>query len=122
MDPRKLGARLTQYRQRLRLSVTEFARQSGVDYMQISRYEKGETLPSLPTAIRLARVLQVSLDELFTGSNPPQPPMFRNESLLERMRHLDRLPAERQAMALRVLDTVITGHELEALSERLRRG
>ena len=48
--------------------------------------------------------------------------MFQNESLLERMRQLDQLPADRQAMALRVLDTVITGHELEALSERLRRG
>ena len=102
MDPRELGVQLTQYRQRLRLSITE-------------------TLPSLPTAIRLARVLQVSLDELFTGSNPPQPPMFQNESLLARMRQLDQLPPDRQAMALRVLDTVITGHELEALSERLRR-
>jgi putative transcriptional regulator len=122
MDPREFGVRLTQYRRRLRLSITELARQSGVDYMQVSRYEKGETLPSLPTAIRLARVLQVSLDELFTGSNPPQAPMFQNESLLARMRQLDQLPPDRQAMALRVLDTVITGHELEALSERLRRG
>ena len=122
MDPRELGVRLTQYRRRLRLSITELAAQSGVDYMQVSRYEKGATLPSLPTAIRLARVLQVSLDELFTGTNPPQAPMFQNESLLERMRQLDQLSPDRQAMALRVLDTVITGHELEALSERLRRG
>lgn len=122
MDARELGARLMQYRKRLRLSITELAGQSGVDYMQISRYEKGQTLPSLATAIQLARVLQVSLDELFTGSNSPQAAMFQNESLFERMRQLDQLPADRQAMALRVLDTVITGHELEALSERLRRG
>jgi hypothetical protein len=37
------------------------------------------------------------------------------------MRELDQLPADRQAMALRVLDTVIAGYELESLSERLRR-
>ena len=121
MDAREFGVRLTQYRRRLRLSVTELANQSGVDYMQISRYEKGQTLPSLDTAIRLTRVLQVSLDELLTGSNPPEPLLFQNTRLLERMRELDQLPADRQAMALRVLDTVITGHEIEALSERLRR-
>lgn len=121
MDPRELGVRLTRYRQRLGLSMTQLANQSGVDYMQISRYEKGQTLPSLDTAVRLSIVLKVSLDELVTGTQPPEPPMFKNEPLLERMRELDQLPADRQAMALRVLDTVITGHELESLSERLRR-
>ncbi|PYQ28228.1 MAG: hypothetical protein DMF56_17495 [Acidobacteria bacterium] len=121
MDPRELGVRLTRYRQRLQLSMTQLANQSGVDYMQISRYEKGQTLPSLDTAVRLSIVLKVSLDELVTGTQPPEPPMFKNEPLLERMRELDQLPADRQAMALRVLDTVITGHELESLSERLRR-
>jgi transcriptional regulator with XRE-family HTH domain len=121
MDPRELGVRLTQYRQRLRLSITEVANRCGVDYMQVSRYEKGQTLPSLDTAVRLSRVLKVSLDELATGNEPPEPPIFKNEQLLERMRELDQLPADRQAMALRVLDTVITGHELESLSERLRR-
>ena len=121
MDAHELGVRLTQYRQRARLSITELANRSGVDYMQVSRYEKGKTLPSLDTAVRLGRVLQVSLDELLIGSNPPEAPLFKNALLLERMRELDQLPADRQAMALRVLDTVITGHELETLSERLRR-
>lgn len=121
MDARELGVRLSQYRQRMRLSITELADQSRVDYMQISRYEKGRTLPSVETAVRISQVLRVSLDELLTGNVPPEPPPFRNERLLERMRQLDQLPADRQAMALRVLDTVITGHELETLSERLRR-
>jgi transcriptional regulator with XRE-family HTH domain len=121
MDARELGVRLSQYRQRMRLSITELANQSGVNYMQISRYEKGRTLPSVETAVRISQVLRVSLDELLTGALPPEPPLFKNERLLERMRQLDQLPADRQDMALRVLDTVITGHELEALSERLRR-
>ena len=120
MDARELGARLTQYRKRQQLSITELANQSGVDYMQISRYEKGKTVPSLDTAVRLSQVLHVSLDELVTGT-PPEAPLFKNERLLERMRELDQLPPARQAMALRVLETVITGHELESLSERLRR-
>ena len=84
------------------------------------RYEKGQTLPSLDTAVRLAHALQVSLDEL-TGDAPPPPAAFTNPRLHDRLRELDRLPADRQELALRVLDTVITGHELEGLADRLRR-
>ena len=75
MDAREFGVRLTQYRQRLRLSIPELARYCGVDYMQISRYEKGKTVPSLDSAIRLSTALHVSLDELLTGTNPPGPPL-----------------------------------------------
>src|SRR5204863_7911675 len=111
MDPRELGVRLTRYRQRLQLSMTQLANQSGVDYMQISRYEKGQTLLSLDMAVRLPIVLKVSLDELVTETHPPAPPMLKNKRLLERMREPDQLPAHRQAMALRVLDPASTAHE-----------
>lgn len=121
MKTRAFGARLIQFRERLHLSITELANRLGVDYMQISRYEKGQSLPSLDTAIRLAKVLKVSLDELAGETAPPEPPAFRNARLFERMRELDRIPADRQEIALRVLDTVIAGHELDTLGERLRR-
>lgn len=121
MKTREFGLRLTQYRERLDLSITELASRLGVDYMQISRYEKGQSLPSLDTAIRLAKVLEVSLDELATGSGPLEPPAFQNARIFACMRRLDQIPPDRQELALRVLDTVIAGHELDALGERLRR-
>jgi transcriptional regulator with XRE-family HTH domain len=124
MKMREFGVRLTQLRERLQLSVTQLARLLGVDYMQVSRYEKGQSLPSLDTAARLAQILKVSLDQLVTGSEPPEPPpppVFKNARLLERMRQLDAIPADRQELALRVLDTVIAGYELEDLGKRLAR-
>jgi transcriptional regulator with XRE-family HTH domain len=124
MKMREFGVRLTQLRERLQLSITQLAGLLGVDYMQISRYEKGQSLPSLDTAVRLAQALKVSLDQLATGSEAPEPPpplLFRNALLLERMRRLDAIPVERQDLALRVLDTVIAGQELEDLGNRLRR-
>jgi transcriptional regulator with XRE-family HTH domain len=121
MKQNAFGERLIRYRERQNLSITELANKIGVDYMQVSRYEKGQGLPSLQTAIRLAQVLEVSLDELATGNNPPEPPAFKNQRLFKRMRDLDAIPADRQELALRVLDTVIAGHELETLGERLRR-
>ena len=124
MKTREFGVRLTRLRERQQLSVTQLANLLRVDYMQVSRYEKGQTLPSLETAIRLTKVLKVTLDELATGtgpSEPPEPPVFQNERLLQRMRELDQIPSERQELALRVLDTVISGHQLEDLGNRLRR-
>ena len=120
MRNREFGVRLTRYRERQHLSITQLAAQAGVDYMQISRYEKGVSLPALGVAVRLAEVLDITLDELATGSTP-EPPAFRNKRLFEHMRALDQLPADRQAMALRILDTVVTGYELERVSESLRR-
>ena len=121
MELREFGVRLTQYRKRVRLSTADLARHAGVDYMQIARYEKGATAPSLDSAIRLAIVLDVSLDELVRGTEPPKPLVFKNQKLFECMRQLDEIPADRQEMALRVLETVIAGYHLEDLSNRLRR-
>lgn len=120
MNPIEFGARINRFRGYQKLSVAELARKLGIDYMQVSRYEKGKGFPSLDSAVRLARVLKVSLDQLVLGTDPPEPPAFKNTRLYNRMLELDRLPAERQEMALRVLDTVIAGYQLEDLSRRLR--
>jgi transcriptional regulator with XRE-family HTH domain len=122
MKTREFGVRLTQLRERVHLSITQLAGMVGVDYMQVSRYEKGQTLPALETAARLARALQVSLDLLVNGGEAPEPlaAPLKNSRLRERMRQLEAIPAARQELALRVLDTVIAGHELEELGNRLR--
>lgn len=120
MERREFGVRLTRLRKRAGLTTTQLAQRTDIGYMQISRYEKGITFPSFDSAVRIARVLGITLDELARDIEPAEP-MFQNTRLLERMRELDRIPADRQEMALRILDTVITGHELEGLSARLRR-
>lgn len=89
MKMRELGVRLTLLRQRVGLSITQLANQIAVDYIQISRYEKGQSLPSLDTAVRLANVLEVSLDELAAGTEPPEPLTFQNARLVARMRVRD---------------------------------
>jgi transcriptional regulator with XRE-family HTH domain len=123
MNARQFGRRLAGYREQRRLSTTALARQIGIDYMQIYRYEKGESLPSLETATRLARVFQISLDVLATGQEAPAPPapppLIRHARLLEQIRTLDALPQERQELASRILEAVIAG-ELDAVARRVR--
>lgn len=114
------GRRLAEARKQMRLSGPQLAREIGVDSMMIYRYEKGQSMPSFETAIRIANLFHMSLDELANGREIPQPPpSFRNPRLLERMRALDELPPERQELAARVLDALLAG-ELDALARRLR--
>jgi len=54
MKFRELGVRVTRYRERRQLSITQLANLLGVDYMQVTRYEKGQSLPSLDTAVPCA--------------------------------------------------------------------
>lgn len=119
MSAREFGVRLTQYREERKLSMSELARQLGIDYMQVHRYEKGQSVPSFETAIRLANVLQMSLDVLATGRDAPAPPV-RNARLLQQIQELEALPPERQELAARFLEAVIAG-ELDAVARRIRR-
>ena len=116
MRMREFGVRLTRFRERANLSITQLARYAGVDYMQISRYEKGATVPSLDTAVRIAQTLHITLDQLAIAEEdavpPPAPaPLFRNTRLLDRMRALDGISAERQELALRILDAILAAPE-----------
>ncbi len=118
---REFGPRLKRLREQRELSLTELSRLLGIDYMQVYRYEKGLNLPSLETAIRLAKILQVSIDDLVTGRAHSEPPKIKSVRIFERMRELDQLPKDKQALALQILDTVIAQHELQSLTDRLRR-
>ena len=114
------GPRLYHARKQMHLSAPQFAELIDVDPMMVYRYEKGESMPSFATAIRIANLFQISLDELANGREVPErPPSFRNQGLLERMRALDELPPERQELAARMLDAVMAG-ELDAIVRRLR--
>lgn len=118
---REFGPRLKRLREQRELSLAELARLLGIDYMQVYRYEKGLNLPSLETAIKLAQILQVSIDELVSGRGRIEPPKFKSVRIFERMRELDQLPRDKQELALQILDTVIAQHELQSLTDRLRR-
>lgn len=55
-------------RSELGLSQAELARMAGVDTRQIRRYEAGETHPNLPVAVKIAKALGITIDEL-AGEN-----------------------------------------------------
>ena len=60
----QLGKRIRRSRMDIGMTQSELAQDAHVGVNYVPRLERGELLPSLDVAFRLARVLGVSLDEL----------------------------------------------------------
>jgi transcriptional regulator with XRE-family HTH domain len=60
-----LGARLKEVRQRAGMSLRELGRQADVSPSFVSQIENGRSQPSVATLYTFARLLNVSIDELF---------------------------------------------------------
>jgi transcriptional regulator with XRE-family HTH domain len=74
-----LGVRLKRARQKSGLSLREVARQLGVSPSFVSQMENGKSTPSVATLYSMAQLLDVSIDELFSGEHvdaagDPDPP------------------------------------------------
>ena len=58
--------RLKEYRNKHGINQTELGRLCGVSRQTISQIERGDYSPSITLALKLARVLDVSVEDIFT--------------------------------------------------------
>ena len=65
-----LGDRLKAFRRRAGLSLRELARQADVSPSLVSQIENGRSRPSVSTLYTFARLLDVTIDELFDAEEP----------------------------------------------------
>lgn len=91
---REFGGRLKFIREKLGLSQSEFASKLGfASYNVISRFERGERLPSAEVLINLAKFSNCNLHWLLTGTPSPDGEVWRTSyAELLRMYHSDVLP------------------------------
>lgn len=61
----KLVNNLIKIRKNLKLSREEVARIAGISYSAYSDIETSRTIPKLTTALKISRVLKVTVDKLF---------------------------------------------------------
>jgi len=68
---KRLGRNIMRWRKSLGLTQDQLALQVEVEPETISRFERGVTLPSLPTLARLAEVLGATITQLLEEKAPP---------------------------------------------------
>ncbi len=68
IDYGKIGERIRGFRMKEKMTQAELAERSEVEPSNISHIERGATKVSLPTLVKIANALQVSLDEIVCDS------------------------------------------------------
>lgn len=108
------GRRLKELRRRRGLSQKELAAAIGVHPLQVSKYETGANYPTVGKTIEIARVLQVSMDDLF-GEAVPEEAKVKNLRLLRRFQELESLPREDQDVAVKLIDALIAKGKIKKI-------
>jgi transcriptional regulator with XRE-family HTH domain len=99
--------RLKTLREMRKLTQVRLAEMVGVNARGYNRWERGNALPQLDTLIRLADVLNVSLDELAGRTTTMQEPTVHNQKLYSLLQEVDALPdAEQQALII-LMDSLV---------------
>ena len=89
--------RLKEARKRKNLSQVKLAELTGVNVMNISRYERGEHKPNTEILTKLANVLDVTTDFLMSGTiDEAAQNVISDKELLTQFQDIAKLPNERK--------------------------
>jgi transcriptional regulator with XRE-family HTH domain len=102
--------RITELRKQKGWSQSELAKQISVSREIVGRYERGDAVPSIDIAKRMADAFEVSLDYL-VGAAEKQ----INKEMLHRIEEVDKMKPEEKKMIYTFLDAFITKTKLQAL-------
>lgn len=100
IDYGAIGHRIRKYRLDMGLSQEIVSERADLTPAHFSHIERGNTKPSLPTLIRIANVLGVSLDELLCDN--------LDKSLHVRVKDVDRLLEDCTQQEIRALTEIMT--------------
>lgn len=99
------GKRLLELRRDRGWSQPDVAKRIGTSGAIVGRYERGEMLPSIEVARKLAEAFEVTVDFLVTGWESPS--SLKDRAMLDRWRALEELPEEDRDRILYMVDGLI---------------
>lgn len=100
----KFGEKIAKLKKLKKMSQVELAEKTGISRDAISKYERGDVMPSIEYAKRIADVLGVSLDYLVSDSD--QEEVLDNEAI-KRIKEIQLLPNSDKEKIYSVIDALI---------------
>lgn len=113
----RVGARVRRLRLKKKISLEELGRHTGLSPALLSKLERDQVMPTLPTLVRVALVFGVGLDEFFTLGEPGAAVVRAKD----RLRFPER-PEGTSAYEFESLDYEATGREMNAYLASFREG
>jgi len=100
----KLGEKITKLKKLKNLSQVALAEATGISRDAISKYERGDSVPSVDYAKRIADALGVSLDYLMSDSDKED--VLDNDAV-KRIKEIQDLPVAEKDKIYSVIDALI---------------
>jgi len=115
-----IGAKLRKLRQRKKLGLVQLGAHTGLSPAMLSKIERGQVFPTLPTLLRIALVFGVGLEHFFTDDAD------RRVATIVRAKDRLRLPAmsgqKNPAYFFESLDFPVNDRKLEGYHAEFRAG
>jgi transcriptional regulator with XRE-family HTH domain len=113
-DMEQFAARLRQAREARQMTQTRLAELLEVDRRVYNRWERGASLPQLDAVVRIAQVLQSSVDAL-VGLEPLTAPRIHNPRLHALYEQMDSLSDEDQQALIVLMDSLVKRSQMTRL-------
>lgn len=113
----EFGNNLSTIRKSRQLTQLELANLLDVQPRMVGRWEQGKAKPQFDYIIRLAQILEVSLDHLLLGDEGQTRPEFeiQNKKLKELCKQVDELKPEDQEVVCHFLNMAVKQDQLKQL-------
>lgn len=108
----RIGDKIRALRQQKKLKLKELGAHTGLSTATLSKIERGQLHPTLPTLLRIALVFGVGLEHFFVESAPK--PLLAVVRKKDRVRLPDRPGQKRPAYFFESLDFPVTERRMEA--------
>jgi len=116
IDMNGFAKRLQETRSARGLTQTRLAGMLGVSPRVYNRWERGAAIPRLDTLVKIAEILEVSLDELVGRKEPDLDTLrIRNPELHDLYKEIDRLSDEDQQALVVVLDSLVKRSQMRRM-------
>jgi len=106
------GSRVKEMRKNRHWTQKELANRVDIRFQLLNKYEGGQHIPPVDTLIRLAKVLDTTVDYLLTG-DPIKGEPLANANLYRRFQTLEALSDEDRTTVISVIDAIITKRQVE---------
>lgn len=106
-DMAAFAERLKTLRESRKLTQTRLAELIGVNSRAYNRWERGTFVPQLDTLVKIADVLNVTLDELTGRTTTVHEPAVHNAKLYALLREVDALPDVDQQALIILMDSLV---------------
>lgn len=105
-----LGSKISELRKQKGWSQSELARHIEVSREIVGRYERGDAMPSIDIAKRMADAFEVSLDYLVGNAQEKL-----DKATLDRVLEINKLQPKEKEMVFTFLDAFLTKTKLQGL-------